>query len=218
MKWRQIGAAGELAMDPLPAILEADIVVAQGRSAIEAMACGRAVWVFGPSGGDGWITEVSYPQIEADGFRGRATATLSEAGAFGRALAEYRPRMGEANRDLAVLHHSPYDHAVEILGLLSRGITAAAPDAPLREMARLVRTHHDAQSRVAAVALELRATHERCQMLEHENAINLAELTAARHQVAQLPSAFQSEPKARQGALRRALDQLARIRRKPGGK
>lgn len=191
--WRQVGAAAEIALDPWPAILEADIVVAQGRAAIEAMACGRAVWVFGPSGGDGWVTEDTYAAIEADGFRGRSSGALADVGAFGRALEEYRPRMGEANRELAVLHHSPYDHAVAIVGLLEGASAPPPPRAPLREMAQLVRTHHDAQSRVAAVANELRdlhlqylELHAQHQLLAHENAQRVAELDACRGQVAEL--------------------------------
>jgi hypothetical protein len=58
----------------------ADIVVGVGRSAIEAMSCGRAVWVYRGSAGDGWVTPETCAAIEADGFRGRATATLPDAG------------------------------------------------------------------------------------------------------------------------------------------
>src|SRR5581483_8968415 len=50
LAWRQVGAHAAFDLDPLPALLEADIVVAQGRCALEAMACGRAVWLFGQSG------------------------------------------------------------------------------------------------------------------------------------------------------------------------
>lgn len=192
--WRQVGAAGEIALDPRPAILEADIVIAQGRSAIEGMACGRAVWVFGPSGGDGWVTEDTYAAIEADGFRGRSSGAPIDPKAFGRALEEYRPRMGEVNRELAVLHHSPYDHAVAIVGLLESGSRGPARGGPLREMARLVRTHHDAQSRVAAVALELRELHVQYQVLANENARHAAGLNACRGQVAQLEARLHPPP------------------------
>ncbi|MGA8746517.1 MAG: hypothetical protein WB507_11720 [Solirubrobacterales bacterium] len=207
LEWRQVGASGEIALDPRPAILEADIVIAQGRAALEGMACGRAVWVFGPSGGDGWVTADTYEAIEADGLRGRASGAPIDAEAFGRALADYRPQMGEVNRELAVLHHSPYDHAVAVVGLLEGRSKGPAPGAPLREMARLVRTHHDAQSRVAAVALELRALHGQYQMLARENARHAeesarhaAELDACRAQVAELLARLHPPP----GLWRRA--------------
>jgi hypothetical protein len=45
---REVGVLAGTLADPLPAILEADVVVGQGRSALEAMACGRGALVYGP--------------------------------------------------------------------------------------------------------------------------------------------------------------------------
>jgi hypothetical protein len=157
---RQVGFYGETTVDPRPRLLESDIVVGLGRSALDAMACGRAVWVAGQNAGDGWVTEDSYTALEADGFRGRGTDAVIDAAAFGRALEQYDARMGPVNRQLAVLHHSPYDHAVELVGLISQHDPIAPPPAPLREMARLVRTQFDAQTRVVGLFHELRAKHE----------------------------------------------------------
>jgi hypothetical protein len=155
LTWRQVGSTGVSAVDPFAAILDADIVVGQGRSALDAMACGRAAWIYGPAAGDGWVTTATYDRLEDDGFRGRATPAVVEAEAFDEALAEYTPRMGRVNRRLATLHHSPYDHAVAVAGLLMGTEARTPPPAPLREMARLVRTQYDAQTRVAAIAGEL---------------------------------------------------------------
>jgi hypothetical protein len=170
LTWRQAGSTGVIALDPLPAILDADIVVGQGRSALDAMACGRAAWIFGPAAGDGWVTSETYERFEDDGFRGRATPAVVEAESFERALVQYAPRMGRVNRRLATLNHSPYDHAVALAGLLMRGEARTPPPAPLREMARLVRTQFDAQTRVAAIASEL--THRVADLTAH-----VAELT-----------------------------------------
>jgi hypothetical protein len=178
----------------------------QGRAAIDGMACGRAVWVFGPSGGDGWVTEDTYVAIEDDGFRGRSIGALTDVEALGRALDEYRPGMGEANRELAVLHHSPYDHAVSIVGLLEIDPPPPAPGAPLRKMAQLVRTHHDAHSRVAAVAHELRELHAQHQILAHENAQHVTELNACRSKVAELEVRLQPPPPLWRRAVRRRGD------------
>jgi hypothetical protein len=156
LAWRQVGMAGDLLLDPYGQILEADIVVGQGRSALDGMSCGRAVWVFGPGAGDGWVTEASYPALEADGFRGRATDDVIMARDFGRALEGYDRSMGQVNRQLVLMHHSPYDHAVALAEQLQAERPAAPPPAPLREMARLVRTQHDSQARVWGVADELR--------------------------------------------------------------
>jgi hypothetical protein len=159
--WRQVGTHGEVVLDPLGAILEADVVVGMGRSALEGMACGRGVWVAGPSASDGWMTPDSYAVLEADGLRGRATDAEFDAEAFVAALADFDPAMGAANRRLAVLHHSPYAHANGLVGVLRAGPVRAPAPGPLREMARLVRTQHDAQARVVGVVHELRALHER---------------------------------------------------------
>ena len=148
----------------MPALLDADIVVAQGRCALEAMACGRAVWLFGSCGADGWIDRDSYPAVEDDGLRSRARAMSLTGGAFATALDEYSPVLGEEGRALVVRHHSPYDHAVALVGLLERGEPMRPEPAPLREMARLVRNHYDSQVRVGLVADELRdlyASHQR---------------------------------------------------------
>jgi Glycosyltransferase Family 4 len=155
LTWRQVGLTGVSDLDPFAAILDADIVVGQGRSALDAMACGRATWIYGPAAGDGWVGTTTYDLLEDDGFRGRATSVVVEAESFAEALAEYSPRMGRVNRRLATLNHSPYDHAVAVAGLLMREAARQPPPAPLREMARLVRTQFDAQTRVAAIAGEL---------------------------------------------------------------
>ena len=177
LTWQQAGSTGVIALDPLPALLDADIVVGQGRSALDAMACGRAAWIFGPAAGDGWVTSETYERFEDDGFRGRATPAVVEAESFEQALVQYAPRMGRVNRRLATLNHSPYDHAVALAGLLMRGEARTPPPAPLREMARLVRTQFDAQTRVAAIASEL--THRVADLTAHvaELTERVAELT-----------------------------------------
>ena len=160
--WRQVGLPGEVKLDPFAAILEADVVVGQGRAALEGMACGRAVWIYGPSGGDGWVTEDNYPELEQDGFRGRAGVVPVSAERFEQDLAEYRLEMGDMNRRLVVRHHSPYVHAVALSELLEGHRPSAPPgNTPLREMARLVRSQHDAQARLAPVLAELADAHGR---------------------------------------------------------
>ncbi len=166
LDWRQVGRHGDLLVDPLTAIADADIVIGQGRSLLEAMACGRAAWNHGPAAGDGWVTPASYPAFEDDGFRGRATPELHGADAFVQAIGDYHVSMGDQNRRLVMLHHSSYTHAIELVELIAGRVRARpAPDAPLREMARLVRTQHDAQARVAEMARDLRAMHERFELL-----------------------------------------------------
>jgi hypothetical protein len=160
LEWRQVGAHGELLPDPLAAINEADIVIGQGRSALDAMASARATWVYGPIAGDGWVTPATYATLEADGFRGRATDHILNAESFGQALEEFDPSMGADNRKLITLHHSAYEHAIELVELLDTTPAEHKVDAPLRELARVVRTQYEAQSGMEGMANQLRAALE----------------------------------------------------------
>lgn len=57
-------------------INEADLVIAYGRSALEAMACGRPCIIFGNNGGDGYVDFKNYEQIKKNNFSGWALRTL----------------------------------------------------------------------------------------------------------------------------------------------
>ena len=63
--------------DPRQALSEADIVIGYGRSILEAMAYGRAAYVYDWHGGDGWMT------ADLTGDRGRR-----HRGSTGRAVVE----------------------------------------------------------------------------------------------------------------------------------
>ena len=66
--------------DPRPALFGAEIVIGYGRSILEAMACGRAAYVYDWNGGEGWMTAESYPEIEADGISGRSGRVIVDPG------------------------------------------------------------------------------------------------------------------------------------------
>jgi hypothetical protein len=119
------------------ALADADIVVAKGRAALDAMACGRAVYVFDVLGGDGWVTTASYAALDADNFAGGATPRVIGAAELERDLADYDPRMGIANRDLIAQHHDARDHAIEFLKAIDVREPIERPAAPLQELARL---------------------------------------------------------------------------------
>jgi hypothetical protein len=119
------------------ALADADIVVAKGRAALDAMACGRAVYVFDVFGGDGWVTTASYAALEADNFAGGATPRVIGVAELARDLADYDPRMGITNRDLIVQHHDARDHAIEFVKAIDVREPIERPAAPLQEFARL---------------------------------------------------------------------------------
>ena len=159
----RIGASGTSTTDPQAAIAESDIVVGYGRSVLEAMAMGRAAYVWDHGGGDGWITPESYPAIEADGFSGGATAEVVDAERLRADLAGYGPELGAYGFELVRMHHSAVMHAEDLVGLFD-GASAPAPEDTLDALSRLVR-------------LECRAA-IRVDRLEAENAHMRDELTA----------------------------------------
>jgi hypothetical protein len=134
-------------------IAEADIVVGVGRCIVEAMAAGRAAYVYGSAGGDGWVTPESYPALEADGFTGRATDTAVDARRLRAELEAFDPDMGDANRALAFRNHDVGPHAAALVDLF-RSIEPrpVGGQAPLTELARLVRIQWETEVRAGQSA------------------------------------------------------------------
>jgi hypothetical protein len=170
--------------DVREALADADIVVAKSRAALDAMACGRAVYILDVFGGDGWVTQSNYAALEADHFAGLATGRVIGVAELERDLAEYDMRMGVTNRDLIAQHHDAHQHAIELVRAIQERHPMERPRVALQEYSRLtalqwsweqmVRRMHNEQ-----VALIGRAQHfeqrageadaaiERAQQLEH---------------------------------------------------
>ena len=155
----RIGGAGKQTTDPREALAGADIVVGLGRGILEGMACGRAAFVYDWSGGEGWVTPDSYPAIEADGFAGRGEAVI-DAEALARGLREYDRAMGPVNRDLVVAHHRANVHVQQLIEIF-RGLAPEAerPEAPVADMARLVRLEWRARAELHGVRVENQRLH-----------------------------------------------------------
>ncbi len=136
----RIGGAFNQTTDPRAALYGADIVIGYGRSILEAMACGRAAYVYDWHGGDGWMTAESYAAIEADGLSGRSGRAIIDPARLGEDLRRYSPSMGPINHDLVIAHHRASVHARELLELFSRLVKPSQqPRGQLQEMARLIR-------------------------------------------------------------------------------
>ncbi len=148
------------------AIAEAEIVISLGRGALEAMASGRAAYVFGVAGGDGWVTADSYPALERDGFSGRAFGQPIDLERLVSDLSSWREEMGEVGRDLAFRHHDADQHAVELLDLVAQlDSSSAHPPAPAEEFARLIRLEWDSTVRARL------ATHKTAMARAHAGAL-----------------------------------------------
>jgi hypothetical protein len=148
------GDAGQ-SSDPRSHLVEADIVIGYGRSVLEAMACGRAAYVYDRHGGDGWVTPGSYEEIEAGGFAGRTGRTTADRDALRDDLAGFDPEMGPVNHDLVLAHHRASVHAQKLVELIEDGEgKAPAAHGGLEEMARLVRAEWRARMDAQALAAE----------------------------------------------------------------
>jgi hypothetical protein len=140
--------------NPAPelAIAGARLVIGLGRSVLEAMAAGRAAYVYGVIGGDGWVTPERYAAMEADGFAGTSASAIVVDGA--RLIADLQSwdeNMGDLNRDLAAAHHSAREHAIELVNL-ARKLDAAPPIEPSlsNELAHLIRLQWQSEGRAVA--------------------------------------------------------------------
>jgi hypothetical protein len=147
---------------------DADFVLGRGLQILEAMASGRAAYVYGEEGGDGWVTPERYELLEADGFSGRAEVSATDFERLRRDLDAYDSVTGPSNRELA-LAHSARDHAQELMRIFDGLAPRRDPvDAPLRELARLVRIEAATARRADAAAAEAHEARARARELERE--------------------------------------------------
>jgi hypothetical protein len=145
----QVGLPEQLQLDVRPAIAAADIVVAKGRAALEAMSCARAVYVYDAFGGDGWVTPARYPALEADGFAGQATPAPRGPAELAADLAGYQASMGWLNHELVRTHHAARRHAAALVALLRDGPAVGREVTMLDEVSRLSRLMFQAQGQVS---------------------------------------------------------------------
>ncbi|WP_203568010.1 glycosyltransferase family protein [Aestuariimicrobium ganziense] len=102
--------------DPKSAMDAADLVVGVGRTALEAMACGRNVYCMGPRGADGMITWGNVDELARWNFNGAKSGALPTAGRLAAGLAAgYDP--SRSLRGYVVAHHAPGVVAQQYLDL-----------------------------------------------------------------------------------------------------
>jgi hypothetical protein len=160
-------------LNPEQEINQVDIVIGSGRSIVEAMACGRAAFVYDSLGGDGWVTSQSYPALEEINFaHASGDGALLTPEKVTAALQEYRQSMGSVNLDLARLHHSASRHAEELVALFERLEPMNPPaNTPLRELARMSRVQWQTESRALGHAHEARLLSSKLQDAEARAAV-----------------------------------------------
>ncbi len=178
------GDAGEVS-DPRAVLSEVEIVIGYGRSVLEAMASGRAAYVYDHHGGDGWVTAATYAGLEADGFAGRRPDEPVDGARLATDLRAYSPAMGAVNRDLVVAHHRANLHAQELVELLQRLSPQRRVPQQHEEMARLVRLEW--RARVESQGLRRQLVRK-----QHEVDANAREARRARAETEQIRRNYES--------------------------
>lgn len=114
--------------DPTTAMMNADAVFGSGRTALEAMALGRAAFIFAESGSAGFVTADSYPTLEAQGFTPAVAEPATLENIVGQ-LRLYQPEIGTMGRELAGRHHMARTHVIELLDIY-RSVIEQGPPPP----------------------------------------------------------------------------------------
>lgn len=166
------------ATDPAAVMNGADIVFGKGRVAMEAMACGRATYVYDSFGCDGWVTSSSFRALMDTGMSGNATTMTAEVDRLVSDLANYDPAMGEINRDLAA---ATFNATWHVGALIEATEAALADDLPVPsndsafELSRLARLawRHESEAfelrvRMGRVEAEIAAEHARYEQARGE--------------------------------------------------
>ena len=147
---------------------DAELVLGRGQAVVEALAEGRAAYVYGDDGGDGWVTPERYEPLEADGFSGRLEPTATTFERLHEDLDGYDPALGPAGRELAQAHDARV-HAQQLVAAFDQVKPRRDPvDAPLRELARVVRLEAASARHARAHAQAAEATGTKARELEHE--------------------------------------------------
>jgi hypothetical protein len=204
-----VGAPTRMSVDPRSAISEADIVVAKARAALEAMCCGRAVYLYDQFGGDGWVTRDNYPALEADNFAGHTTSSPRTPDQLAADLDDYNRDMGWVNAELVRLNHGARHHANELVAVL-RGARVRPPDDTdaLLEIGRLGRVNRAAEMRVGMLEHRTAVLDRRARAAEAEFDAWQGRALQAEQQLADARSLLRTR-RARAGiALGRAFDRV----------
>lgn len=180
LELREVGQRAGASPAPEHEIAGAEIVISLGRGVLEAMASGRAAYVLGALGGDGWVTPDSYEALEADGFAGRGPGEAISSERLAAELGRWSEELGEAGRDLAVKHHAAEDHCLRLLELAEElGASPQEPPTSAGELARLARLEWGQELSIRSAVEQLDAERSRAAALE-------AEVSALRSEVDRL--------------------------------
>lgn len=158
--------------DPQITMNSADIVFGKARVAMEAMACGRAVFVFDAFGTDGFVDEHNIETLLSRGMGGSSTPMATSVDQIVEELGRYDQRMGMVNRDLARHHFPVSQHAATIVSAIEEmlGTERIQPhNDGAFELARLSRTSWYFEGEVHVLRHEIQKANSRAEVLTADN-------------------------------------------------
>lgn len=204
-------------MTPEERLNSADFVIAKGRSALEAMACGRPTYLYDVFGTDGWITPDNYEEIEAEGITGNQSDRSTSAAQVRADLEAYDASLGRLGRELVLRHHDARQHAHDLVELLRDVAPNRRSEGPTleAELARQVSLRWASDAELFA----LRANFERVSGELERTRVDLSQtseaLSRANAEVSQVNAALlqaQAEVSEARAEVSRTDDQLAELR------
>ncbi len=147
-------------------MVRTDVVIGSGRTILEALAVGRAAFVYDETGCAGYVTPDSYPSLEACGFTPDAGEPVMDLAAQ---LRRYDQSLGTVGRELAVRHHAVAHHAAALVEIYRSTPEPDRPPAPpevLRRLAVLAQRAFDAENRARSTMWQMARAEQELQDLE----------------------------------------------------
>jgi len=164
--------------DPTAEIMGADLVFGSGRTVLEALALGRAAFVYDETGCAGYVTADSYPALEGCGFTPEVGSPAMDLAAV---LRTYEPALGTVGRELVVRHHAVSRHAAALVEIYrSAGAPGPSPGSPdaLRRLALVTQEAFEAEGRARSAEWDRARLERRLWEVEERLGVVQAELDA----------------------------------------
>jgi hypothetical protein len=161
-----LGGPGRQSADAREEMRTHDIVFAVGRTALEAMAMGRAVFVVDDTSQGGWVRTATHRSLEADGLTGFGASDPPEP--LETALASYDPILGQEARSLAVHHHAAQHHAAALVALYLRVADSPGAATPAPGLELLAAQRFELEARAVRAEWKLAEESRRVAELETE--------------------------------------------------
>lgn len=119
-----VGSADSESDDARVEMMSADIVFAIGRTALEAMAAARSVFILSETNRSGWVTSKTYQSLERDGFTGLKSP--EDGRPILESLHEYNSSFGVEARKFVLRNHVAQQHASSLVEIYKSTIPVPA--------------------------------------------------------------------------------------------